>query len=150
MAPNLWSSGSAVQTTPHSARNDCHPQQPADFHNRIPGVRNVEVGHHPKDLRRREGSPVSRVELEPLYVVPTPRSGENLFCFASLRIQVLTDHEQIPFAARVIMWAETPSRNLAQQVFKVNRLYAVQLTPYNSKSRSLTTPLVQPGLGLAR
>ena len=43
MAPNLWSSGSAVQTTPHSARNDYHSQQPADSHQHIPEVQNVEV-----------------------------------------------------------------------------------------------------------
>ena len=89
-APNLWSSGSVAQTTPYSARNDCHPQQPADPGQRVPEVQNVEVERQPKDLQRREGSLVARVELEAPKVVPTPRNGENIL---RIRIRVLTDHE---------------------------------------------------------
>ena len=88
MAPNLWSSGSVAQTTPYSARNDCQPQQPTD--QGIPEVQNVEVERQPKDLQRREGSLVTRVELVAPKVVPTPRHGENIL---RIRIRVLTNHE---------------------------------------------------------
>ena len=84
MSFNLWASVWEVQATPLLPHSDRHLEQPTELDEPISEVQSVEVGAQPEGPSRQEGSPTPGVELEQPHLVPTPRSGENIFCFAYL------------------------------------------------------------------
>lgn len=72
-------------------------------------VQNIEVESQPGGPPGQEGPPATGAGLEHPAIVPTPNDGETLFCFASLGIGMLTDHEQVRSSARMVTSVKTPS-----------------------------------------
>lgn len=70
----------------HSAHSDLSPQHPADTIQRVQEAQDVEVESKSEGLLGQKDSPDTGAELEPPGVIPTPSSGKNIFCFASLKI----------------------------------------------------------------